>query len=231
MKRAALFTELPDEKRNGLANPVTEIALILFCVLVAEWAILPLFGKGSMMGAIPVGSAFVIMILSHWFRRESPRELGWRFDNFWRCIALMLPVMFLATAVLILIGWLCGSLRITGGARPGWNTPVVFVGLFAWGLVQQYALQGFLNRRAQEIWGKGSASVLFAASLFAFFHMPNFWLAIATFFGGLLWAWAYQRSPNLIALGLSHAVMSVILVLTVPYSSLHGMRVGYGYFQ
>jgi hypothetical protein len=28
----------------------------------------------------------------------------------------------------------------------------------------------------------------------------------------------------------SHSLMTVVLVTTVPYSSLGGMRVGYGYF-
>ena len=76
----------------------------------------------------------------------------------------------------------------------------------------------------------GSASVVFVASIFALLHLPNLWLTIATFLSGLMWAWVYQRVPNLLALALSHAVLTVILVLTVPYSALHGLKVGYGYF-
>ena len=96
--------------------------------------------------------------------------------------------------------------------------------------MQQYPLQGFINRRAQAVWGRGARSTLFVASVFALLHLPNPWLMLATFCGGLLWAWAYQRTPNLFALAFSHSVMTVVLVTTVPYSSLGGMRVGYGYF-
>lgn len=138
--------------------------------------------------------------------------------------------MALATAFLALIGWLCGSLRITG-VRLGWGSLSIFAGLFVWGLVQQYALQAFINRRVQEIRGTGIVSILFVASIFALLHLPNFWLSVATFFGGLIWTWAYQRSPNLFALALSHALMTIVLILTVPNSDLHGMRVGYGYFH
>jgi membrane protease YdiL (CAAX protease family) len=80
------------------------------------------------------------------------------------------------------------------------------------------------------LWGAGARSTLFVASVFALLHLPNPWLTVATFCGGLLWAWAYQREPNLLAAAFSHSVMTVVLVTTVPYSALGGMRVGYGYF-
>src|SRR3712207_8803957 len=39
-----------------------------------------------------------------------------------------------------------------------------------WGLLQQYALQGFINRRAQVALGRGFLSVLLTALLFALFQ-------------------------------------------------------------
>jgi membrane protease YdiL (CAAX protease family) len=134
-----------------------------------------------------------------------------------------------AISFLLCVGYFLGSLRVgeIGLTRPVLST---FSWLFVWGLTQQYPLQGFINRRAQMIWGNGLLSVVFVAAVFAVLHLPNPWLTLATFVSGLIWAWAFQRSPNLFALGLSHAVMTVILVLTVPYTALHGLKVGYGYF-
>ena len=43
---------------------------------------------------------------------------------------------------------------------------------FAWGFVQQYVLQSFINRRAQMIWGAGMASTLLTAAIFAGLHFP-----------------------------------------------------------
>lgn len=213
----------------GLAAPLTEISFVVFCVLVAEWAVLPLFGRNYLVGLIAVGAAFALMLLSHRACRESAREVGWRLDNLGRALMLLLPPMVAAALLLALVGWLSGSLRL-GGGRVGWATASTYFWLFVWGLVQQYPLQGFINRRAQTLWWRVTMSVVFVASVFALLHLPNPWLMLATFCGGLLWAWAYQRAPNLFALAFSHSLMTVVLVTTVPYSSLGGMRVGYGYF-
>ncbi len=201
----------------------------MLCVLLAEWAVLPLFGRNYLVGLVPVCAAFALMLLSHRARGESAREVGWRIDNLGRAAALLLPPMLAATLFLVLVGCVCGSLRLWN-LRTGWATASTYFWLFVWGLVQQYPLQGFINRRAQMVWGRGARSVLFTASVFGLLHLPNPWLTLATFCGGLLWAWAYQREPNLWALALSHSLMTVVLVTTVPYSSLGGMRVGYGYF-
>jgi len=201
----------------------------VLCVLVAEWAVLPLFGRNYAAGLVPVGAAFAFMLLSHLARRETPREVGWRIDNLGRALALLLAPMLAAAVFLALVGWLSGGPRF-GGVRMSRGLASTYFLMFVWGLAQQYPLQGFINRRAQMVWGRGARSVLFTASVFGLLHLPNPWLTLATFCGGLLWAWAYQRAPNLWALAFSHSLMTAVLVTTVPYSSLGGMRVGYGYF-
>jgi membrane protease YdiL (CAAX protease family) len=55
-------------------------------------------------------------------------------------------------------------------------------------------------------------------------------LAVATFAGGLIWAYAYQRAPNLVALALSHALMSILLAVSLPASLINSLRVGIKYF-
>jgi membrane protease YdiL (CAAX protease family) len=61
-------------------------------------------------------------------------------------------------------------------------------------------------------------------------HFPNPWLSLATFVGGVIWAWVYQRAPNLPALALSHSLMTLVLIWTLPASALGGLRVGFNYF-
>ena len=117
-----------------------------------------------------------------------------------------------------------------GGGRSGSRLATYATWGVLWGLFQQYALQGFINRRAQIIFGAGWRSVLLTALVFALLHLPNPWLAAATFLAGLIWAYAYQRAPNLFALALSHAVMTWVLISTVPVNSLEGLRVGFKYF-
>jgi membrane protease YdiL (CAAX protease family) len=208
-----------------------EIASVASSTLVAEWAVLAAAGFDKLWLAPPVLLAFGLMIYSHRLRGETLRDLGWRFDNFWRALALLLPAMLLGAGLLALVGrfWFGAPLR-AGEQRAGWSVFGLPVWGFAWGLLQQLVLQGFVNRRAQLIFGRGAASVLVVASVFALLHLPNPWLTAATFAGGVLWAWAYQRTPNLLALALSHALMTWALVSTLPEHALDGLRVGYKYF-
>jgi len=105
-----------------------------------------------------------------------------------------------------------------------------FLLLPLWALFQQYILNGFINRRAQLALGPGWKSVTLVAVIFALFHLPNPGLTMLTFAGGFLWASVYQRKPNLFALALSHAVVSVTLALAVSPNLLNGLRVGFKYF-
>jgi membrane protease YdiL (CAAX protease family) len=53
---------------------------------------------------------------------------------------------------------------------------------------------------------------------------------VATFAGGLIWAYIYQRAPNLFALALSHALMSMLLACSLPAQTINSLRVGIKYF-
>jgi membrane protease YdiL (CAAX protease family) len=68
------------------------------------------------------------------------------------------------------------------------------------------------------------------ALVFGALHLPNPLLALATFAGGLVWAYVYQRAPNLLALGLSHGLMTWVLISSVPPESLYNLRVGFKFF-
>ena len=225
-RRAALEGEGDAAPGRGRRLAAWEITSLVSSTLIAEWGVLGLVGGGVTL-LVPVGLALTLIFASARARGETPRDLGFRLDNFLAASRLLLPPMVAVTVVLVLAGWLAGGvnfLRWHGGSH------VQVLPALAWGLVQQFALQGFINRRAQILWGKGARSVLVVAALFAFLHFPNPGLTLATFAGGLLWAAVYQREPNLYALGLSHGLMTWVLVSTVPPALLKGLRVGYKFF-
>lgn len=206
-----------------------EILSVITSCLIAEWVVFSI-GRGSGLAlAVAVTIVFVFMFLSHRLRGESARDIGLRLDNFVEAARLLVLPMCFASAVLIVIGYLNGSLGFLRwrGGQSILGIPVF--GIF-WALMQQYALQAFINRRAQIIWGRGFRSVFLVAVMFAALHLPNPLLTMATFAGGILWAAVYQRAPNLIALALSHGLMTWVLVSTVPASLLGGLRVGFKYF-
>ncbi len=206
-----------------------EIVAASTSALVAEWVVGTLVGRGRLLLLVPVATAVVFMLVSHRVRGESARAVGWRLDNFGEAGRLLLPPMLAVSALLVAVGWYAGTLDF--GRWEGGQSIMGVPGLsLVWGPLQQYALQGFINRRAQVALGRGSLSVLLVGLLFALFHLPNPWLMFATFAGGLLWAWVYQRAPNILAVGLSHSLMTWVMISSVPPGALDNLRVGFKYF-
>lgn len=206
-----------------------EVVSVVASVLVAEWVVFALAGDSAVALLVPVATVIAFMLLSHRVRGETAREVGWRLDNFWRAARLLAAPMAVCGTLLVAVGWYTSNLDFVRweGGQSLFGVPVLSL---LWGPLQQYALQGFINRRAQVVWGRGWRSVLLVASVFALLHLPNPWLTFATFAGGLLWAYVYQRAPNLLALGLSHALMTWVLISSVPPAALHNLRVGFKYF-
>ncbi|HEY1404188.1 MAG TPA: hypothetical protein VGB05_08690, partial [Pyrinomonadaceae bacterium] len=153
-----------------------EIASVASSVIIAEWAVLALGNHKSLL-AVPVVCAFALMLYSHRLRDETLRELGWRVDNFLHAARLLLLPMMAGTLVLVLVGWLWfGGSFSFGRRRAGWAISGFPVWGLVWGLLQQYVLQAFINRRAQLIFGKGAKSIVLVAAIFALLHLPNPWL-------------------------------------------------------
>ena len=206
-----------------------EIVAASASALVAEWVVYALAGGGALALMFPVVTAVAFMLLSHRARRESARDVGLRLDNFGAAARLLLPPMLAVSAALVGVGWYAGTLDF-GRWEGGQSLLGVPVLSLLWGPLQQYALQGFINRRAQILFGRGNLSVLLTGLLFALFHLPNPWLTLATLVAGLFWAWVYQRAPNLLAVGVSHALMTWVLISCVPPAALQNLRVGYKFF-
>ena len=207
-----------------------EIVSVTSSVLIAEWILSAAGGRTKLVVAVPAVLAFILIVSSQVLRRESARELGFRFDNFPAALKLLLLPMAIITIISLLIGYLSGG-------RPDffrWHAERLIIFQlalgFGWGFLQQYVLQGFFNRRAQIIQGRGALSVLLTALIFSALHLPNPWLMVVTFVGGVVWAFVFQRQPNLFALALSHSVMTWILVSTLPPSVLNHLRIGLKYF-
>ncbi len=215
------------------ARPITgwgveawEAMTVITSCLIAEWALVPLAAGRGVLTAFPVLLAIGFMIFSHWYRGESLRAIGFRLDNFVAACRILIVPTVLAVIVILILGWiLSGSAFVLRPLRPH------LLLLPLWALFQQYALQGFINRRLQSALGKGFKVTLLVGLLFGLLHLPNPLLAGLTFLGGMVWASVYQRQPNLLALGISHAFASLTLALAIPPNLINGLRVGFRYFN
>jgi membrane protease YdiL (CAAX protease family) len=216
----------PGEKMKAAER----MAFIILCVLIGEWVFPLIFGPRPWAFSLLVLGILIFGFFSHRALRESPSEIGLRLDNFPDAARLLVPAMALAVVVLMVIGYRIGSL----GASLN-STNIIrarnLIWLFWWGLLQQYALQAIVNRQAQTLWGKGARSIFAVALMFGLLHLPNLPLVLATFAGGLIWAYTYQREPNLISLALSHCIMTLVLIWALSLPLLHNLRVGIGYYS
>ncbi len=209
---------------KGLA--LWEVVSVITSCILAEWTVVPFAAGRGFVTAFLILLALGFMIFSHWYRGENLRAIGFRLDNFVAAVRILfLPTLGAVLVILILEWSLSGSEFVLRPLRPR------LLLLPVWALLQQYALQGFINRRLQMALGAGFKVTLLVGLTFGLLHLPNPLLSLLTFLGGVIWAAVYQRQPNLLALAISQSLASLTLALAIPPNLINGLRVGFRYFN
>jgi membrane protease YdiL (CAAX protease family) len=167
-----------------------------------------------------------LMLLSHLLRRESPPSLGFQIQNLRSGLIKLTPALILIALVLLAAGVAMHTLRPIGFAGALFSLAIYL----PWGLVQEYALNGYFLNRLDAALPQRAASLL-AALLFSAVHAPNPFLLAVTLPLGWVATLIYRRTRNLYVLGIAHAIVGMLLFLVVPDSVSRHLRIGPGWFQ
>lgn len=200
-----------------------ELACLVLLVETIMWVV-PLVANARPVYAGLVFVILVLLVTCHVRDRLGARELGLRFDNLPGVLRRIARPLGAFVLLMVVTGSALGSLRF----GPKFFSMLATVPI--WAMTQQYMLLAFSNRRLRVIFAEGRSSVLATVTLFSLLHLPNPILTLACAAGGYVWAGEYERSPNLFANALTHAIASAFLANSLPRALLKNMVVGYNYF-
>jgi membrane protease YdiL (CAAX protease family) len=209
--------------RSNRSLAIAEVTAMLALLLSFIWIWQRAF-RGD--AYLVVFGYFALGLRSHVRRGESARNLGLTLANFPAAARNAAPAVVVGVLLPLGLGAHLGTWHF-----PNWATSLAHISwLLIWGTAQQYGLLCFFYRRLLEIFRRPGAAILAAAVIFAMFHVPNLFLMGVTFVAGLVSCVLYRREPNVLVLGIAHAVISFLLFYALPISLTHDLRVGPGYF-
>jgi len=191
---------------------------IILVVLSYTWVIEPIAPRW--VRHVPT---VLVTGLAVW-RAVKTGEWGLKRSEFFPALRWALALTAVAVSATALVGWALGTWH---DRRDVWGN---LAALTPWGIGQQFALQTVLLREAQAAMSPRKAIAL-AALVFGVLHLPNPVLAPLTFFGALGWCWIYDRHPNLIPLGLSHAIATLAILYAFDDAITGRLRVGRAYLM
>jgi membrane protease YdiL (CAAX protease family) len=207
-----------------VAHPAMQVFAFALLVLIYMWKVEPASGM------VPRGLCLLLLaslpLASNLLHRDRASEIGFRLDNLGRS-TLEVGGASVAAALLVAAVRLLATRDAPAPNLPSVSAIVTYP---FWGLLQQYALQGFVRRRLRAAWGPEAAAAV-AAILFGILHAPNPILVPATTLAGYFWCRLHERTPNLITLSFSHAGLALLVLELFPAAWHHGLRVGPGYWS
>jgi membrane protease YdiL (CAAX protease family) len=147
-------------------------------------------------------------IYSDLVNKRNLKEMGFSLDNWFGSSKILLVFTLTAIPVLYLI-WQ-NYFPVNNFFYKEFSFWKKIVTTPLWPLFQEYIFLAFFFRRYREIFfPHTSIAIFFSALTFAMIHIPNPPLVILCFAAGIVWAYTYNKYPNLFTIAISHAVLGI----------------------
>ncbi len=210
------------ESARPWRTPFRELLEVAVAYLLIQGA---LWSYGAVQAGWAVAAAAWIIVTTALSRR-SVRQLGIGWNGL-RDSAWVVAAAVLLGGLLVLVAWLHGSLRPLEGAHTAlWHAWMYAV----WALLQEFIMQSFMYVRLEAAFDSRGRALLWTALLFAAAHVPNPILVPASFGLALVLIWLFARYRNIYTLAAAHAILGLVLSVTLPEALAHHMRVGIAYW-
>ena len=203
---------------RGKRRAFTEISIAYGLILLVIWTPRPLQRWLWWVAA----AAVVILTIVSW---DGLDAMGLRRKNFFRSLWIVGAALIVALVAGLIAAGL-HTLQLRGGLV--WLLKNFWV-YAIWSGVQQFLLLCFFLPRILRLIPNERLAALATAGLFALAHLPNPILATATIVWGIVACLVFLRYRNLYPLALAHAILGIMIAVTIPGTVDHNMRVGLGY--
>ncbi len=189
-------------------------AMILLPLIRIMSIIVPLSGIQSiywiLIMLVPLMVAIIVLMQSQNISRKS---IGFIRGN--------LPLQLGIGSTGLILGYIEYQIIQPTALIPGLNSIDIFAGviiLMSAGILEEIIFRGIIQRNAENIMGK-LWGVVFASALFTilnigwnFLGYPAFIFLVSMFYGYL-----FQKTRNIIGVGISHGLCNVVLFLLLPF--------------
>ena len=153
---------------------------------------------------------------------DRPADSGLRLDNLLSSGRQVLIATLLMGVLVAVVG-----LAAPGRQPVDWRKIAQDAApIFAFAVVQQYAMQAFVLRRLRQSGVAAPLAVAITVACFGFMHMPNPVLTGVTMAAAIVWCTLFVRRPNLIALGASHCLLTLLVRSLWPRAWHLGLAIG-----
>jgi hypothetical protein len=194
-------------------DEVAEILALLFLCFVQLW---------WLEKPIVVPFIFLIALVSFLVREDNWQNFG--LGNINKSLATL--------SMFVFIYWFKKIETFSGGQADLSYIPEKVAQGYFWALGQQIILNSYLTNRLYSLTNKKYLlTILTAGTIFSLAHLPNLFLTLATWPGGVIMSAIFIKRKNLYELALLHLIVSTILYLLVSPEIYHHFVVGYRFYK